>query len=534
MNGLTTTKGNLLEREYIKRIERLAEFDDARANELRSLRQWLEYREMYLTPVRQEESFAIIEMASDDVRYEIGKPIKRRLKRLESGLLERVSAETVDAVFKHTRQREQMILNRLWEAGYYITYFDRVTGEPSDSDENLLWLVKSGAPLPPPSYFEIELYNPDKDIELKSRPFKAIDHFAPSAALFRMFSSSIPIFVDRASRDRRNWDLSGEGKFFPEFTDPGSPGLSLVYGKSFIEIVDSVGAIKLASDKLEGLDDRTSDVWRVILWKAAEAGIINDGLYKNIIIDARETARLLGYKPHKNGGMKQEHIIQVNEALRHLERMVITISPEFEHALQAIGDGKNTSRKSVRLSRIREEKLISVMARDLKRGASAQSYHAIWEVALGGWSRLISRSYAPMFKALVELPARAGVGRWSKRIGTELVFLYRQDAKSRSRVKRIKCLSLLSRAGLMSEIEEMRLRNHGPRARRYTEEALDKLVGIGVIKHWQMAPESEARIEAGSGTPGNFDTWLHAILEIAVPDEINNLLETVVLKSKKK
>ncbi|WP_189065978.1 hypothetical protein [Deinococcus seoulensis] len=352
------------------------------------------------------------------------------------------------------------------------------------------------------------------------------------AHLRRMLSAPPYALIDRASRDGRNWKYNPLEEVFPYFEDGRTAGIRLTYETLNFRGQDVQVAAKAAVEQVNRLDDRTADVWRVILWKAAEKGVGNTNVYTRIHIDTREVAQLLGYKKHHKGGMKPEHLLEVHNALEHLERMKIYLTPDVKGTLEQDAGQTKGKRKSKQLVKAREEKVISVMAREIDRNLLGQECHMVWELALGDWARFFPRSYSPMFKALVELPNRSGVHRWAKRIGTELVLLYRQDARGPA-VKRLKWSTILDRAGLMREIEELRRSPNRSRITKYAEGAMDALKEIGVVQDWRIDPDALARINDGLGKPGNFETWLDAMVEITAPQEVLGILDTITAPKKK-
>ncbi|MFC3919369.1 hypothetical protein ACFOUS_21940 [Deinococcus metalli] len=308
--------------------------------------------------------------------------------------------------------------------------------------------------------------------------------------------------------------------------------MRIIYGATVEPGEDIQVAAKAAVEQVNRLDDRTADVWRVILWKASEKGISNSNFYTRIRIDTREVAQALGYKKHHKGGMKPEHLLEVHNALVHLERMKLYMTPDVKGTLEHTAGQTAGKRKKQQLTKAREEKVISVMAREVDRDLFGQECHMVWELALGDWVSFFPHSYAPMFKALVELPSRSGVHKWAKRIGTELVLHYRQDVKG-TKVKRLRWRTILDRAGLMHEVDELRQSPSRSRITKYAEGALDALKEIGVVHDWQINPRDLARINDGLGKPGNFDTWLEAMVEITPPPEVLEILDTIPPRKRK-
>ncbi|MFB9081131.1 hypothetical protein, partial [Deinococcus wulumuqiensis] len=336
------------------------------------------------------------------------------------------------------------------------------------------------------------------------------------------------ILVDRATRDGRNWTYSPDFNLFPFFE---GKGMTLSYDPRPNSSGDIQAAATLAIEEISKLDDRTADVWRVILWKAMENGPADGNVYKRIRIDAREVAQLMGYKKHHKGGMKPEHVLEVQEALQHIENMRLYIDASTKGTLEKDTGQAKGKRKLKAVQKAREEKLVSVMAREVERDLFGKTYHMIWEIALGDWAQYFPLSYAPMVKALVALPAKA---KWAKRLGTELMLHYREDARCGSKVKKLKWSTLLDRAGLLKEVEEMRASRNTARVRKYAEAALDQLREIAVLEKWQMKETHLSQVNDGDGKPGNFDRWLESVVEIHAPHEVLELLDTIKRPDSKK
>lgn len=352
--------------------------------------------------------------------------------------------------------------------------------------------------------------------------------------LQRMMSAPPYALIDRASRDGRNWKYDPDEEYFPYFEDGRTDGMRLTYGSAIPTAEDVQLAAKAAVEQVNLLDDRTADVWRVILWKATEQGVNNSNVYTRIRIDAREVAQALGYKKHHKGGMKPEHLLEVHHALLHLERMKLYLTPAVKGTLERETGQAKGKRKKQPLVKAREEKVISVMAREVERNLLGQECHMVWELALGDWARIFPSSYAPMFKALVQLPSRSGVHKWAKRIGTELVLLYRQDAQRGEKIKRLKWSTILDRAGLMNEVEELRASPNRSRITKHAEGAMEALKEIGVVADWRVDPRDLKRVNDGIGKPGNFETWLDAVVEITAPDDVVKILGTIAPPKKRR
>lgn len=338
------------------------------------------------------------------------------------------------------------------------------------------------------------------------------------------------ILIDRATRDGSNWEHNPDISIFPVYTDKGIPDMSLSYDTRRSVGSDIQAAAELAVEQVKKLDDRTADVWRVILWKAMEYGEAPENVYRRITLDTREVAQMLGYTKHHKGGMKKEHILEVQKAIHHIENIRIYIDSSTQGTLEK--QVRKGGKRRPQTIQAREERIISVMARDEERDLFGATYHMVYEIALGDWAHHFSRAYAPMVRALVELPTKA---KWAKRIGTELMLHYRVDAKSRRQVKALKWSTLLERAGLMNEVDALRASSsrNTSRVRKYAEEALATLKEISVVEDWNIREADLQRLNEGEGKPGNFDRWLESIVEIQVPHEVMRVLDTIKRPEKK-
>ncbi|GGS10790.1 hypothetical protein GCM10008960_41020 [Deinococcus sedimenti] len=477
---------------------------------------WQEYRTKHLTEVDEREAARIYGLALSEVASRYEPP--------EGEFLERLAVS-----YRFLSEAPQQIADRLWAAGYLFqrpsltTYYSEQTdqlelvSEAPATRRVIVWKVKKKSPRPPESPHPNLRPDPGEGITLGATTLSPAEPNYP-AHLQRMLSDSPFILVDRATRDGRNWMVDRDVEHYPYFEDHKTEslrGLRLTYVPPGDALLEEAAAQAL--ERVNQLDDTTSDVWRFILWKATER---RDELQSEITLDSREVARALGYKPHVHGGMKPEHLLLVHQALQHLEALKIFIPPG-ERLIDT--DGK---KKKQRISTGREERIIAVMARTGSRDLYGQRTEMIWEIALGKWVRLFSSSYAPMFKALVELPSKRGVNVWAKRIGTELVLYYRQSI-DKGPVKRLRWRTLLERSMLANEVEEMRVARNTGRVIKYAEGALDLLQKIGVIRSWEAVPSDADALAQSFAKPGSFEAWMDSMVEIVVPIEIEGILDTI-------
>lgn len=333
------------------------------------------------------------------------------------------------------------------------------------------------------------------------------------------------MMADRAFRTPLVWLQSEE---LPVYREKKNPGIMLRYlpeGKTSSEEVRKA---------LQTLDPRTSDVWHLLLAKALENG--QSQVYQPVEIDVRQFARALGYKPHHKGGMKPRDIDEVARAMEHISSVWITVTPAENTTIEV---GTGSGRKGKRLIETTEQRLLAIMERREQRDLFGQSRHLVWEVALGKWAHLFPSSYAPVFKSLVDLPAR-GRDLWAKQLGKELSFWYREDRMAdegdpnrRRQVKRIRVQSLLERACLLHEVQQMRDQGNRKRPREYFEAAMDKLHELHVVEGWEYDAEQITALEKMANKPGAIDAWLQVNVAVTAPLQLIEALPPLPQKSKK-
>ena len=495
---------------------------ERREAEQAALKVWEEYERQYLTPIDPEEGLARY-VAFADRALALYPPVE-----VPDDLRhESIEHPALQEWLEQSRARWRATLDAFWEAGYLPAAFSL---EPlQEGKQFLVWKVKRGAPRPPEQLAVLGVWIPSEGVKLGSKPYKPTSEQPPAypAHLRPMLTAPPYMFIDRATRDGRNWEHDPTLDLFPFYTDGRSKGMRLTYHPSGDMTGDLQTLAALAVEEVSKLNDRTADVWRCVLWKAMENGPSADNVYGRIRIDTREIAQLLGYKKHHKGGMKPEHLREVQQALSHFERLRLHMDPSTAGTLERDTGQAKGKRKRLPLQKAREERVIAVMAREVERDLYGQTYHMVWEIALGDWARLFPRSYAPMVRALVELPAKGAKAKWAKRIGTELMLHYREDAKNGRGMKRMKWSTLLDRAQLTKEVEELRASRNTARVKTYAVAALDLLQEIGVLERWQEAESHLARTNDGNGKPGNFDRWLESVVEIHAPADVLGVLGTI-------
>lgn len=316
--------------------------------------------------------------------------------------------------------------------------------------------------------------------------------------------------IDRAARSPSGW--LHPPNFFPRFNDPRSP--------LFVEYRREGVTAEALSEGVNRLNPRTADVWRLITARSLEAWPDAQDSPSFVWIDVHELASAMGYKKHHKGGYKPEHLAEIARAIHALDAFRITLPLGTTVYKPAKAGSKQ--RATEELEGVRTYKVLHIDAQDEVRNLFGELWEMRYNLKPGEWIKLFPRLYAPLFRALVELPAKAGASTWAKAIGTELVYKYRQNAEKSDGVERLKVRTILDRAVLLEEATQNR--NKG-RIRTYFEEALDLLKAEGVCAGWEYTPEDSDRLEAVAGVRGWFDVWLECRVLITTPDSITSELE---------
>ena len=318
--------------------------------------------------------------------------------------------------------------------------------------------------------------------------------------------------VDRASRGVIGWENIIDGA--PRYVDKNNDHT--------VEYYSADVPAEALWDEVRLLDPRTADAWRLLTAATLEAWHKGQDEPPSIWVEVSDLAMAMGYRKAKSGGFKPEHLSKVARALIDLERFHITIplgSKTFPFNPQT---GK---RRRTKLEASRRHRVIAVFTQDEVRDLFGNKYPMRWQIRVGDWIKdYPPRIYAPLYRALVELPVKSGRSLWAKNIGTELCFQYRQD-RNRSARKVLTVEKLLVRACL---IEEARHSKDRSRSRDYFEGALDILTDIGVCTAWEYEPASADSLDDSSASQrGWFERWLSARVVIVAPDEIVKSLPSV-------
>lgn len=148
------------------------------------------------------------------------------------------------------------------------------------------------------------------------------------------------------------------------------------------------------------------------------------------------------------------------------------------------------------------------MARGRSRRVEGQSIPSSWTIVLGNWAKYFPRSFAPIFRGLVELPANSATNIWAKQIGTELSYWLRETAGDGAAVRYIPVQTLLQRASLMQEVLILREHRNQHRAVERFEATLELLGTLGLHERWSYEARGAAAMDQAQGRPEFLETWL--------------------------
>jgi len=316
--------------------------------------------------------------------------------------------------------------------------------------------------------------------------------------------------IDRAARGPDGW-LQAPDRF-PRFDDPRSP--------LFVEYHLESATAEALAEGVNRLNPRTADVWRLVTARSLEAWAPGQDSPPPVWLDVRELAAAMGYKKHHKGGYRPEHLAEIARAVHDLDAFYITL-PLGTQVYQPAKAGSKR-RAATKLEAVRTYKVLHISAKDEIRNLFGDRYELRYSLKPGEWIALYPRTYAPLLKAIVELPAKAGINTWAKALGTELLYQYRQNAKNGPTTEKLKVCTLLAKAGHLQEATSSRNKS---RVRDYFEGALDLLKAEDVCAGWEYEPGDADNLEAKAGTRGWFDTWLECRVLITTPERITTDLQ---------
>ncbi|PYE49466.1 hypothetical protein DES52_12212 [Deinococcus yavapaiensis KR-236] len=365
-----------------------------------------------------------------------------------------------------------------------------------NSDEKALWKERALYVQPLRAYYRLPARVPQWVLRsgVQNAHFPAV--VAPDAVttasapqapgpFLTVFANKPGVFIDRATRGTHGWD-----EVTLQYRDAFEETLALDY-------FEEDAAPEQLRQQLMTLDPRTSDVWRLLTARALEAD--GDDVFAPITIRPDELARALGLKPHPKGGMRGKDLVHCSRSLHHLERLWLTM-PDTRFP-----------------DRVTRKRVLAVMERGYTRQIDGQFIPNSWTVVLGEWAKYFPKSYAPIFRSLVELPANSATNLWAKQVGTELTYLVRETADLEGDVRFVSVHALLERASLLNDVNDMRANKNFNRALERLEGTLDLLHDLGVHDGWRYVPDSAALLDRLQGKPEFYDAWLQSVIEIRVP-----------------
>jgi len=294
------------------------------------------------------------------------------------------------------------------------------------------------------------------------------------------------VLIDRATRGPEGWNNTTL-----QYREVFEDGVVLNY-------FDENTGVDTLRQQLMTLDPRTSDVWRLLTAKALEHD--QGDLFTPITIKPGELAQALGLKPHPNGSVRPKDLVRCTQSLFHLERLWLTLPDAGP------GDDEGT-----------RQRVLAVMARGRSRKVEGQSIPGSWTLVLGDWAKYFPRSFAPIFRGLVELPANSSTNLWAKQIGTELSYWLRETVDDQTTVRYISVGMLLTRASVMQEVLDLREHKNQNRAIERFEATLELLGTLGLHEQWAYEQRSAAAMDLVQGKPEFFETWLASLVELHVP-----------------
>ena len=323
--------------------------------------------------------------------------------------------------------------------------------------------------------------------------------------LLRSFSMSPAQTVDRAARGTAGWSYPKGAP--PRFEDPRN-----AHAVEYFR--DGVPLEKLREGVMQ-LNPRTADVWRLVTAASLEAWLEGQLEPPAVWVDVRELLEVMGYTKHHKGGYKQEDLSKAAQALADLDSFHIVIPHGAKIYPQ---DPRTGKRRKTKLEAVRTYKVLTRAATDELRDLFGNRYPMRWLLKPGKWIKSYPRHYAPLYRAIVELPAKPGRPTRAKAIGTELSYQYRQN-RDRRQAKKLKVTTLIERACLLDEARGSRNKK---RIRDYFEGALDLLAEIGVCERWEYHGPDIDRVERVKR--GWFDLWLDAHVVVTAPAHIVDAL----------
>lgn len=330
---------------------------------------------------------------------------------------------------------------------------------------------------------------------------------AEAASVLLNILSQMPAqTIDRAARGPHGWEFPTDDA--PKYRDPNNQHSVTYY--------DDTVSLEALRDAVLQLDTRTADVWRLVT-----ATILNEwpeGQTEppRVWIDANRLCEQMGFKKHHKGGHRMQHVLTAGRALVDLERFWVTVPLGAREYPESKKTGK---RRAQRVTAQRDYRVMAVMAKEQVKPLFDEMLPLRWQVTAGDWIKAYPREqFAPLFRALVQIPTRHTPNLWAKAIGTELTWQYRQDG-ARPQVQRVK--TMLRQAGILEQARQDR--NKG-RVKENFEKALDVLYEYGACSGWDYDDADSERMDEAAMNRVWFDVWLEAKVTVTPPPAIAKAL----------
>ena len=325
----------------------------------------------------------------------------------------------------------------------------------------------------------------------------------PNASL-RVLTPNVAQTVDRAARSSDGWTFDGDA---PRFIDS--------INQHTVEYVEDGLSRDVLHRRVQELNPRYADVWRLVTATALESWKLGDSQPEPVWLDIEDLLTAMGFERHHKGGFRAEHVHAAAEAMNALCNMWIVVPLGAKIFPQDPATKRRKPR--VLVTERRAAVLVKMQVDNLRDLFGTISIPMRWQVQPGQWIRDYPRQFAPYLKALVELNATGAVNVWCKAIGTELTYLYADGGANADAAITVR--HLLERAGVYREVERWSEQRNNARAREYFERALDTLQELRLFASWCYEESDHALLEA-TKRADRFARWLETRLRFTVNPQV--------------